>query len=266
VPVDAKIYLSAVKDLSSEHDQLRKVLSVLKDEVWDKATPADSWMIRDCVSHLAYFDEAANLAMTDKDSFAKRVELLKNTSGDPMIHHLKAGREMNIAALYDWFLDANREMLKSMKLLSGSERVPWFGPDMSSLSMVTARLMETWAHSKDIYDALSIELKPTLRLIHVAELGVRTLEWSFFINNLEPPDDIYVSLDLNGKFVKSWGNKNSVNKVTGELEDFCLVVVQRRHYFETGLIVEGDGAIKWMEIAQAFAGDPGKKRPPKSQN
>ena len=33
-------------------------------------------------------------------------------------------------------------------------RVKWAGPDMSVLSSITARLMETWAHSQAIYDML----------------------------------------------------------------------------------------------------------------
>jgi hypothetical protein len=39
------------------------------------------------------------------------------------------------------------------------------------------------------------------------------------------------------------------------------VVTQRRHWTETALLVEGDLAAEWLEIAQAYAGVPGKGRP-----
>jgi hypothetical protein len=46
--------------------------------------------------------------------------------------------------------------------------------------------------------------------------------------------------------------------------DFCLVVTQRVHLSDTALELEGEPARAWMEIAQAFAGPPGKGRAPRS--
>ncbi|MBT7261173.1 MAG: TIGR03084 family protein, partial [Desulfobacula sp.] len=40
--------------------------------------------------------------------------------------------------------------------MSPEDRLPWYGPDMSGPSFVTGRLMETWAHSQDVFDALRI--------------------------------------------------------------------------------------------------------------
>jgi hypothetical protein len=48
--------------------------------------------------------------------------------------------------------------------------------------------------------------------------------------------------------------------VHGSALDFCLVVTQRRHIADTALVVEGDAAVEWMGIAQAFAGPPGPGR------
>ena len=45
-------------------------------------------------------------------------------------------------------------------------RLPWFGPDMSAASSLTARIMETWAHTQDIADALGVTREPTSRLRH----------------------------------------------------------------------------------------------------
>jgi hypothetical protein len=49
--------------------------------------------------------------------------------------------------------------------------------------------------------------------------------------------------------------------VSGSVEDFCLVVTQRRNVADTGLDVVGETATAWMQIAQAFAGPPGPGRP-----
>ena len=51
--------------------------------------------------------------------------------------------------------------------------------------------------------------------------------------------------------------------VEGTALDFCLVVTQRRHVSDTDLRVVGDGAQRWMAIAQAFAGGPGPGRAPR---
>ena len=35
----------------------------------------------------------------------------------------------------------------------------WFGPDMSVLSSISARLMETWAHDQAVYDLNAMQLR-----------------------------------------------------------------------------------------------------------
>jgi hypothetical protein len=47
-----------------------------------------------------------------------------------------------------------------------------------------------------------------------------------------------------------------VNVVRGDAEEFCLVVVRRRHVDDTGLSYTGPVATQWLSIAQAFAGPP----------
>jgi len=46
------------------------------------------------------------------------------------------------------------------------------------------------------------------------------------------------------------------DRVEGSALDFCLVVTQRRHLDDTKLDVTGDHAREWLQIAQAFAGEP----------
>lgn len=46
-------------------------------------------------------------------------------------------------------------------------------------SMATARFMETWAHARDIYDALGLEPAPDDRVRHVAHIGARTRDFAY---------------------------------------------------------------------------------------
>ena len=43
-------------------------------------------------------------------------------------------------------------MLGAFLTLDPATRVPWYGPDMSIPSSLTARIMETWAHGLDVAD------------------------------------------------------------------------------------------------------------------
>ncbi len=63
-----------------------------------------------------------------------------------------------------------------------------------------------------------------------------------------------------GGALEVW-NDEANDSVTGPVEEFCLVVTQRINYRDTHLVIEGELAQKWMEVAQIFAGPPGPGRP-----
>ena len=86
--------------------------------------------------------------------------------------------------------DAGRAALAAaLRAVPDGTKMPWFGPPMSPTSMATARFMETWAHALDVYDALGERPEITDRIKHVAHLGVRTRNYSFVQQQLEPPAD-----------------------------------------------------------------------------
>jgi len=132
---------------------------------------------------------------------------------------------------------------------------------MSAASSVTARLMETWAHGQDVVDALGLTRRPTARLRHIAHLGVRTFGWSFVVRGLEAPG-VPVRVELTGPDGEpwTWGPEDAADRVSGPAEDFCLLVVQRRHRSQTALTATGPVADRWLDVAQAFAGAPGAGR------
>jgi len=133
---------------------------------------------------------------------------------------------------------------------------------MGVRSFVTARLMETWAHGQDVADAVGVHRLPTARLRHVAHIGVRARDFTFFNRGLEPPAaDFQVALTAPGGEVWTWGPPDAAQRVTGPALDFCLLVTQRRNRRDLAVRAQGEDADAWLDIAQAFAGPPGPGRP-----
>jgi uncharacterized protein (TIGR03084 family) len=139
--------------------------------------------------------------------------------------------------------------------------MPWFGPPMSATSMATARFMETWAHSLDVAQGLGIAPEPSDRVRHVAHLGVRTRDYSFGVNELEPPaEEFRIELRSPSGEPWEWGPADAAQSVRGSAYDFCLRVTQRRHRDDLDLVAVGPDADRWLDLAQAFAGPPGPGR------
>ena len=262
--------LELLVDLDAEYDALRAVVGGLADGApeWDLVTPAEGWAVRDQISHLAYFDDAGRMAMVDPDAFARSVDEVLASTGDPMEVHLSRGRSMGGNALLEWWGTAHRAMVEVFAAADPASRVPWYGPSMGALSFISARLMETWAHGQDVCDALGADREPTARLRHIAHLGVRARPFSYMVRGKEVPAG-RIDVVLTGPDGDEWrweiGEEQvdvPVATVSGSALDFCLVVAQRRNLADTGLVVAGVLAEDWMAIAQAFAGPPGPGRPP----
>jgi uncharacterized protein (TIGR03084 family) len=257
-------------DLEGEYVDLRRRVGPFAsaDPRWDLPTPADGWMVRDQISHLAYFDRLARRAVTDPVSFAQEAEELMGVSGDPMEEHLRRGRSMSGDELLAWWDDEHGAMATAFAGVAADTKVPWFGPPMGILSFASSRLMEAWAHGQDVVDALGIDRPPTDRLRHVAHLGVRTRPFSYALHGREvPPGRVEVDLASPSGELWRWdlGERLSGEDsafVVGEALDFCLVVSQRRNLADTRLVVTGPSAADWLSIAQVFAGPPGPGRPP----
>jgi uncharacterized protein (TIGR03084 family) len=58
----------------------------------------------------------------------------------------------------------------------------------------------------------------------------------------------------------TWGPEDAPDRISGPALDFALLITQRRHRDDLQLEVVGDAATEWVEIGQAFAGEPGTGR------
>ena len=249
-------------DLADEHRDLDAVVSQLSESTWRAPTLADGWSIADQISHLAFFDERAAMAMTDPEGFTRDFERMVAAGRDASVDR---SRSLTPAALMaDWRV-ARSALVVAARDADPTARVPWYGPAMSLRSCVTARLMETWAHGQDVVDALGIDRPGTSRLRHVAHIAVGARAYALMVNRLTPDDRaVFVELTSPEGDVWAWGSPDaSGGSVRGSALEFCLVAIQRRHLRDTMLRVEGESAITWMSVIQAFAGPAGRGREPR---
>lgn len=247
-------------DLRAEQTALDEIVAPLTDEQWAAPTPSPGWTVADQIAHLTFFDDTAATAIEDPERFqtetAALFEQMLGGDSDMDAATLTWSRDLSPTELLDRWR-ANRERLAAAAAaLDDDVRVPWYGPPMGADAFLAARLMECWAHGQDVVDAVDAERPATDRLRHIAHMGVITRSWSYRNRGLDSPGGkILVELTAPSGEVWTWNDGATDGAVRGPAEDFCLVVTQRRHVDDTALATEGDLARRWMEIAQAFAGE-----------
>jgi uncharacterized protein (TIGR03084 family) len=270
-----------VTELAAESADLDARVAPLPEADWARPTPAAGWTIGHQIAHLAWTDRVALLAATDHDAFT---DALNYAAEDPDGYVDRGAAEFLAPPpelLTRW--RAGRTALADALLATSPRaRLPWYGTTMSPASMVTARIMETWAHGQDVADALGVVRAPTARLRHVAHLGVRTLPHGFAVHGRQPPAApvrVELTAPTGELWVYSWsgvggrptpgdarlrtGPPDAADRVVGPALDFCLLVTQRRHRADLALVATGPVADEWLDVAQAFAGPPGVGREPR---
>ncbi|GAA1226077.1 TIGR03084 family metal-binding protein [Prauserella halophila] len=248
-------------DLDAESAELDELVAPLSDAGWQRPTPAEGWTIAHQIAHLTWTDDRAVLAARSPDDFGAELERAVEGGED----YVDAGaREIATGTgpadlLGRW--RAGRAVLReALAAVPAGRKLPWYGPPMSPASMVTARLMETWAHGQDVADTLGVERSPAARLRHVVRIGVRTRDFAFLVHGRTPPAaEFRVELTAPDGTDWTFGPADATDRVTGSALDFCLLVTQRRHRDDTGLQASPD-AEEWLRIAQTFAGPPGGGR------
>lgn len=255
--------VSVLDDLREEGDELDAIVGKLGAEGWGLATPAERWTVAHQIAHLAWTDEVALISVTDADAFAGEVE---KAMADPESFVDRAADELVGAlepdALLARWRDGRRRLQEALRAAAPGSRFPWYGPPMGVASIATGRLMETWAHGQDVADALGVTRAPTGRLRHVARIGVRARDYAYFVRGMKAPEEEFrVELMGPGEELLVFGPEGAPQRVTGPLDDFCLLVTQRAHRDDLAVRAVGADADQWLDIAQAFAGPAGPGRP-----
>jgi uncharacterized protein (TIGR03084 family) len=240
-------------DLWEEQRVLASRIEGLSDEQWRLDTPARGWTVGDAISHLHFFTEMALEAVTAPERFVAERTVVADESPRPDLAFTSVGPEL----CADW-MELTSRLLEAVQSMEEPARVPWYGPDMSNASFVTARIMETWAHGQDIADALGLDPVVSPRLRHICHLGVITRGYSYGVHHLPTPTQpVTVRLQAPDRGRWTWNDQDEAGGcVEGPALDFALVVTRRRRLAETSLRAVGSDARTWMQIAQAFAGNP----------
>ncbi|WP_216900909.1 TIGR03084 family metal-binding protein [Nocardia alni] len=250
-------------DFTAECADLDRIVAPLSGARWADPTPAAGWTIAHQIGHLLWTDEVALLSATDAEAFAQQVREALPRMETFVDEAAEQAAALEPARLLERWRRGRAGLVEALHAVPAGTKLPWFGPPMSPASMVSARLMETWAHGQDVADTLAITRTPTARLRNIAHIGVRTRNFAYAVHGRTPPEaEFRIELTAPAGEIWSWGPDSAAQRVTGTALDFCLLVTQRRHRDDLALKALGADADEWLGIAQAFAGPTGTGRTP----
>lgn len=242
----------ALRELDEEQQALDAILSELSKEEFDLPTPAVGWTIRDQVSHLADVNEVAADTMLDGPR-ALGKDIARFSSPEAFTESgCDRGRAMSVDELLAWWRDSIQVQRSAFLTMDPKQRVPW-GLGMQARTLVTARLMETWAHAGDIRAALELPIELTPRLKSVAWLVLNAIPYAMMVASTPIPEgrSIRLELDANGE---PWfiGPDNATDIIRGDAIRFCLVGVQRLDAASSGVTAHGEFAELALPRLRAF--------------
>ena len=170
-------------------------------------------------AHLHMGDYAADLSLQDANTFldlVKEFTVGRKQYGRLAFTHVWLNGLRDRALLHRW-RTFSLEMAGRFAVADPKKRVQWFGPDMSVRSSVTARLMETWAHSQAIYDLLGQTRTNTDRIKNIVIMGVNTFGWTFANRKLAVPTDVpYLRLSAPSGEIWEWNQPDQANRDRGQ--------------------------------------------------
>ncbi len=230
----------------------------LGEQAWMTITACAPWTVKDQLSHLAWNDHATVLALTEPERFVQAKPSTPEGIQAMVDSVISDNQYRSGPDVVHWFWSERERMLEAITGRDPRERIPWYGPDMSIASKLTARFMETWAHGYDITNALGVQREPTDRVRHVVFLGLQALPNAYSAQGWAVPEvPVRVEVLAPSGAVWSFGRADAVNVIRGSAFELAQVVTQRIHPADTSLRAEGSVATEWLGIAQAFAGPPG---------
>lgn len=249
--------MQQAQDFRDESEAIHALLAPLSDADYAKPTLFKGWTIDEVLRHLHVWNIAADLALSDAEAFRAFLgQMAAGIRGGRLPDFEKQYLEgLSGTKLRDAWIAQVRAMTPRFANAEPKMRVLWVGPDMSVISSITARLMESWAHAQAIYDALGAERIDADRIGNIVRLGVNTYGWTFKNRKEEPPGPM-PRLRLTAPSGAIWDYGEGEDLIEGSASEFCQVVTQCRNIGDTSLKVSGPIATRWMAVAQCFAGPP----------
>ncbi len=253
-----------VDDLLAEQAQVDVLVQDFTEDEWMRmASYCDTWTLKDVICHIAFFDYCAAELLCGRGASVN--EVADATSEQDDHYHVLAYRDKSGAEILNWWREQRAIMTEKFMELGPKGRVPWAAgiPPMSVRSLASARLMELWAHSVDVYDALGIEPVVKDRITSTLFLSWQGRPNMYNVNGLEfnPETPMYLELILPSGDLWAMGTPNDENYIKGMARDWALVAIRRRNWMDTDLEVMGDEARTYAGIVQTYAGpaDPAPK-------
>jgi uncharacterized protein (TIGR03084 family) len=250
-------------DFKNESAALAVLLAPLADADFEQQTLFKHWTINNILRHLHVWNIAAGKSLDGDAAFAAFMADLMSGGRDMRFTEIETTylEDLSGQALLAAWHAGFEELAHRFADTDPKVRLKWVGPDMSAISSITARLMETWAHAQAIYDLLGEERVDTDRIGNIVRLGVNTYGWTFKNRKEEPPGAM-PRLRLAAPSGTIWEYGEGEDLIMGSASEFCQVVTQCRNIADTSLQITGSIATRWMSIAQCFAGPPYDPPPP----
>ncbi|WP_045743760.1 TIGR03084 family metal-binding protein [Actinoplanes rectilineatus] len=255
--------MSVVADLITESDRFDRLFTAPALAGWERPTPAPGWQVRHQYAHLTSVFRLGRLAVTDPGAFRDTVSRY-GPDFDAVVEGLVAeivDRSPEVL-LSQW----RTERAASQQALAASapdRPVPWLARPLPVSLLASAAQMELFAHGQDLADTLGVVREPTDRLRHVVAFAMTNHGYGWTVRDRTPPDVPFrFELTAPSGAVWTYGPAGADQRVTGPVQDFCLLVTRRRHRDDVALTVTGEIAGEWLTVAQAYRGGTGAGRRP----
>jgi uncharacterized protein (TIGR03084 family) len=239
-------------DLVAEQQALDQLLQRAPDRDWKRRTANTGWTVQDTISHLAWSEDNALLALEGNGEATPAFSVCDDgaSRNDPGV---AAGRGKRPQEIIEWWRHARAAVVDALSRCRPDVRIGWPTPETNGEAFAAVRLTETWAHSLDITAALSRDVEDTPRIRHVAWLAWLTLPLAFA--HAEEAYSGPIRLELVGPGYARWvyGPDDSDQIVRGAAGDWCRVAVHRlRPEDSTSLTATGEIAETALRVACAL--------------
>lgn len=241
--------------LVAQQDELDGILSAATEADWDRPTRCPGWTVADVVLHLAQTDELA--VASAQDRLAEAGEGWTGIEGDTvddragaLVAAERGAPWQEVLARWRSAAAAERDAFAAV---APSDRLTWVVGQLSARTLATTRLSETWIHTGDVAEALSVPRVPGPHLQQIVRLAWRTLPYAFAKDGRSLAGPVGVSLSAPGGGTWAFGVDEAVTLVRGPAVDFCEVAARRLDPAASGLTTAGPDGPAVLELVRTYA-------------